>query len=350
MPSKTTTKDNAPQTVLVTGASGFLGSHILLKLLAEGYNVRGSVRSAAKGEHIRKVLETHGADTAKLSFVELDLMRDDGWDAAMQGVDYLLHTASPFVTKIPKDADELVKPAREGTRRALNAALKSDVKRIVLTSSMVAACHGHEKSRTKPYGEADWSNPTGKDVTPYILSKTLAEQDAWKIMEAAGRRDDLSVINPGFILGPLLETDIGTSGAIIHRMMTGDFPGMPDIYFSVVDVRDAAELHILAMHDAAVFGHRVFSAGPSFSMQDIAKSLAASLPAYADKIPTRRLPDFLVRLIGLFDGDVKTAATLLGCKHPMDTSLVVPLLGREMISTDQAIRDMGQSLIDLKLV
>ncbi len=310
------------QTILVTGASGFLASHILLQLLNADYTVRGSVRGAAKGDHIRKVLEGHGADTTRLEFVELDLMQDDGWDAAMDGVDYLLHTASPFVTSAPKDPDEIIKPAIDGTRRALNAALRSNIKRIVLTSSMVAACHGHPKERFTPYGESDWTVPDGADVTPYILSKTLAEQEAWKIMEAAGRRDDLTVINPGFILGPLLENDIGTSGAIIQRMMQGDFPGTPDIYFSIVDVRDAAELHILAMHDTAVFGHRVFSAGPSISMQDMAKSLAASFPAYAKKIPTRRLPNLLVRLIAMFDGDVKTAAMNLGRKHQLDRPLV----------------------------
>ena len=154
------------QTILVTGASGFLASHILLQLLNADYTVRGSVRNAAKGDHIRKVLETHGADTTRLEFVELDLMQDDGWDAAMDGIDYLLHTASPFVTTSPKDADEIIKPALDGTRRALNAALRSNVKRIVLTSSMVAACHGHPKERTAPYGESDWTVPSGKDVTP----------------------------------------------------------------------------------------------------------------------------------------------------------------------------------------
>ena len=169
-------------------------------------------------------------------------------------------------------------------------------------------------------------------------------------MEAADRRDDLTVINPGFILGPLLENDIGTSGAIIQRMMKGDFPGTPDIYFSIVDVRDAAELHILAMHDTAVFGHRVFSAGDSISMQEIAKSLATSFPAFAKKIPTRRLPNFLVRLIAMFDGDVKTAAMNLGRKHQLDKPLVEPLLGRSLISTEDAIREMGQSLIDQKQV
>ena len=335
------------QTILVTGASGFLASHILLQLLEQGYIVRGSVRNAAKGDHIRKVLETHGADTSRLSFVELDLMQDTGWDAAMQGVDYLLHTASPFVTTSPKDPDEIIKPALDGTRRALNAALRANVKRIVLTSSMVAACHGHEKSRTAPYTEADWTNPSGKDVTPYILSKTLAEQEAWKIMEAAGRRNDLTVINPGFILGPLLEQDIGTSGAIIKRLMKGELPGCPRIYFSIVDVRDAAELHLLAMHDPATFGRRVFSAGPSIEFVDVAKTLAEEFPDYAPKIPTRRLPDFVVRLVALFDGDVKTAALNLGRQHEMDKSLVEPLLGRPLIDTRKAIRSMGQSLIDL---
>ena len=335
------------QTILVTGASGFLASHILIQLLEQGYFVRGSVRNAAKGEHIRKVLETRGANTKRLSFVELDLMRDEGWDAAMERVDYLLHTASPFVTTSPKDPDEIIKPALDGTRRALNAALRANVKRIVLTSSMVAACHGHEKSRTALYTEADWTNPSGKDVTPYILSKTLAEQEAWKIMEAAGRRDDLTVINPGFILGPLLEQDIGTSGAVIKRLMKGEFPGCPRIYFSIVDVRDAAELHILAMHDPATFGRRVFSAGPSIEFINVAKTLAEEFPAYAKKISTRRLPDFVVRMVALFDGDVKTAAMNLGRQHQMDKSLVEPLLGRPLINTREAIRGMGQSLIDL---
>lgn len=335
------------QTILVTGASGFLASHILLQLLEQGYAVRGSVRNAAKGDHIREVLQNHGADTSRLGFVELDLTSDAGWDAAMDGVDYLLHTASPFVTTSPKDPDEIIKPAVEGTRRALNAALRSNVKRIVLTSSMVAACHGHEKNRTTPYTEADWTNPSGKDVTPYILSKTLAEQEAWNIMEAANRREDLTVINPGFILGPLLEQDIGTSGAIIKRLMKGELPGCPRIYFSIADVRDAAELHLLAMHDPATFGHRVFAAGPSIEFIEVAKTLAEAFPAYAKKIPTRRLPDFVVRLVAMFDGDVKTAAMNLGRQHEMDKSLLEPLLGRPLIDTSEAIRSMGQSLIDL---
>lgn len=337
-------------TVFVTGASGFLASHILLQLLADGYMVRGSVRTAAKGAHMRKVLEGHGADTSALSFVELDLMQDAGWAAAMEGVDYLLHTASPFVTTTPNNPDDIIKPALDGTRRALNAALNSGVKRIVLTSSMVAVCHGHDKSRTDPYGETEWTQPGGDDVNAYVLSKTLAEQEAWKIMERAGRRDDLTVINPGFILGPLLEQDIGTSGAVIKRMMDGDFPGMPRIYFSLVDVRDAAELHIRAMQDQTVFGRRVFSMGPSLPMVDIAKSLAASFPTYAKKIKPRQLPDFLVRLIGLFDGDVKTAAINLGRKHNMQVPLVEALLGRPLRSNDEAIRAMGQSLIDQKQV
>jgi len=335
------------QTVLVTGASGFLASQIILQLLNLNYNVRGSVRSLAKADSIIKTMQSHGADTTALEFVELDLLSDDGWDNAMHGVDYLLHTASPFVIKPPKDADVLIKPAVEGTKRALNAALKADVKRIILTSSMVAACHGHEKNRAKPYGQSDWSNPAGKDVTPYILSKTLAEQQAWEIMQNTGRRDDLTVINPGFILGPLLDDDIGTSGMLIKRLMSGDFPGAPDIYFSIVDVRDAAELHILAMHDETAFGQRVFAADSSVSMQELAKSLAASFPDYAKKLPTRRLPNFVVRLIALFDGDVKTAALNLGRKHLMDISLAEPMLGRTLINTQQAAQAMGQSLIDL---
>jgi dihydroflavonol-4-reductase len=338
------------QTLLLTGASGFLASHILLKLLNEGYNVRGSVRSMAKGDHIRTVMQTRGADTTRLSFVELDLTSDAGWDDAMTGVDYLIHTASPFVTGMPKNPDDLVQPAVQGTRRALTAALKSGVKRIVLTSSMVAACHGHDKTRTTPYGESDWTNPDGADVTPYILSKTLAEREAWSLMEAANRRDDLTVINPGFILGPVLEQDIGTSGAIVKRLMLGQLPGCPRIFFSVVDVRDAAELHVLAMHDPAGFGHRVFAADAPVEFVELAKILKAGFPEFAPKMRARRLPDFVVRLVALYDRDVKTAAMTLGRQHNMDISLATPILGRPLISTQDAALAMANSMIDLGLL
>ena len=172
--------------VLVTGASGFLASHIILKLLSQGVAVRGSVRNAAKGEHISNILQRHEADTSKLSFVELDLMSDAGWQEAMQDVKFLIHTASPFITHLPKHEDEVIRPAVEGTRRALTAALSTGVERIVLTSSEVAVGRGHTKSPERILTETDWSDVDAPGMTPYFKSKTLAEKAAWTIIVTSG--------------------------------------------------------------------------------------------------------------------------------------------------------------------
>jgi dihydroflavonol-4-reductase len=336
--------------VLVTGASGFLASHIVLKLLSQGVAVRGSVRSAAKGEHIRKVLQRHGADTSNLSFVELDLMSDGGWQEAMQGVKFLIHAASPFIMHLPKHEDEVIRPAVEGTRRAIITALSAGVERIVLTSSEVAVGRGYTKSPERTLTETDWSDVDAPGMTPYFKSKTLAERAAWTIMEEAGRSEDMTVINPGFILGPLLEEDFGTSGAIIRKMMHGEFPGAPDLYFSTVDVRDAADLHIKAITDERGFGHRVFASDSTVSFKQIADMLAEAFPQYKRKLPTRPLPNFLVRFVGLFDADAGASVRMLGLRFELDNSLAKTVLGRPLIDVRSAVTAMGRSLIDLNLL
>ncbi|MEZ5839447.1 MAG: aldehyde reductase [Hyphomicrobiales bacterium] len=336
--------------VLVTGASGFLAGHVILKLLGDGYRVRGSVRNAARGDNVRAVLEAHGADTAHLSFVELDLLSDKGWAAAMDGVDYLVHTASPFITHIPRHEDDVIRPAVEGTRRALEAALSSEVKRIVLTSSEAAVARGHGKGLGRPLTEADWSNVSAPDMTPYFKSKTLAEREAWAIMEKAGRRADLTVVNPGFILGPLLDTDIGTSGAVIRKMMSGKLPGSPDLNFTVVDVRDAAELHLRALKDERGFGHRLLASGETVGMRQLALALAEAFPAYARRLPTRRLPGVLLRLVGLFDADARAAVRSLGIRFFMEHGLAEMILGRPLVGWREAVVAMGATLVDQKLV
>ena len=336
--------------VLVTGTSGFLASHIVLKLLSQGVAVRGSVRNTAKGEHIRKVLQQHGADTRKLSFVNLNLMSDDGWQEAMKGVKFLIHTASPFITQLPEHEDDVIRPAVEGTRRALTAALSADVERIVLTSSEVAVARGRAKSPEKTLTEADWSDINAPGMTPYFKSKTLAEKAAWAIVEDANRRDNMTVINPGFILGPLLEEDYGTSGAIIRKMMRGQFPAAPDLHFSIVDVRDVADLHIQAMTDKRGFGHRVFASDSTMSFRQMAEMLAKAFPKYAKKLPTRLAPNFMVRLLGLFDADARASVRMLGLRFELDNSLAKTLLGRPLIDSQTAVTAMGQSLVDQNLL
>src|SRR4051794_40761056 len=226
--------------VLLTGISGFLGGHTALALLNKGYQVRGSVRDLKKADKVKATLAKAGADVSRLEFVALDLNADGGGDGGRGGVRSLQHTASPFVTDLPRDKMELIRPAVDGTRRALTAALKAKVERIVLTSSMAATSYGHDKDRTAPFTAADWTNLSGRGVNAYVESKTLAEKEAWTIVDRAGRHDDLAVINPNAILGPLLDEDPGTSAALVARLMDGSIPAAARIYFPVVDVRDVA--------------------------------------------------------------------------------------------------------------
>ncbi len=339
-----------PRKIFITGISGFLASHITLQLLKSGVSVTGSVRSIAKGEHIRAVLDNHGADTSRLSFTELDLLKDDGWTEAIAGHDDLIHTASPFVTTIPRDPQVLIRPAVEGTVRALHAGLAANVKRIVLTSSIVAVANGHGKNHTEVLTEKDWTNIAGADVTPYVLSKTLAERKAWQIVEDAGKKNILTVINPGLILGPVLENDVGTSGALILKMLQGGFPGAPDLCFACIDARDAASLHINALDNDDLAGRRCLAAGDSIRMVDLARSMAKDFPDYAKQLPTRQLPGFMVKLVALFDADAKTAARTIGYWHNLDSREAVKLLGRDLTSSKIAAREMAQSMIDLGLV
>ena len=334
--------------VFVTGISGFVASHIALQLLKGGAQVTGSVRSKHKAQTIRNLLQNHGADISNLKIVELDLLQDAGWSEAINGHDYLIHTASPFVTTMPKDPQELIRPAVQGTKRAIEAGLAANVKRIVLTSSVVAIIDGHDKDNNRVFTEMDWTNTQSEKVPAYAMSKTIAEEQAWQIVEAANKREILSVINPGFIFGPILDEDIGTSGEFIKKMLTGGFPGSPDIYFTCVDVRDVAALHIDAMENMNFFGRRCIAANPSIQMVDLAKILAKEFPSFAKKLPTNKLPDFLFKILALFRADARGILNTLGRKYDLDTSRAKKLLGRDLIAVEKAACDMAHSILNLE--
>lgn len=265
--------------VLLTGISGFLGGHIALQLLGAGYTVRGSVRNLDKADKVRATLVRHGADVSRLEFVALDLLSDKGWRQAMDGCRYLMHTASPFVVKMPDDKMDLIRPAVEGTERALNAALAAGIEHIVLTSSMAAIAYGHDTSRTTPFTAQDWTDLNGRDVNAYIESKTLAERRAWEIMRAAGQERRLSTINPSAVLGPLLDDDPGTSAGIVLRLLDGSVPALPRIPFVIVDVRDVAAGHVRAMTDPEAAGRRFPMGERAMLMADVAGIVRAALPA-----------------------------------------------------------------------
>lgn len=334
--------------VLLTGISGFLGGHVALQLLNAGYILRGSVRNLEKADKVRATLARHGADVSRLEFVALDLLSDAGWDEAMADVRYLQHTASPFVIDLPADKMELVRPAVEGTERALNAALRAGVERIVLTSSMAAIAYGHDKSRTAPFTEADWTDLEGRGVNAYIESKTRAERRAWEIVSGFGRREALATINPSAILGPLLDEDPGTSALLIKRLLDGSVPALPRISFGVVDVRDVAEAHVRAMLAPEAGGHRFPMSQQTLFMADVAKVLREALPER--KLPRLSMPDWGVRLYGLIDKDVRGLINELGVVKRLDSSPAVRLLGHPLIDAPEAIRTTARSLIAQRIV
>lgn len=333
--------------VLLTGISGFLGGHVALALLKAGYTVRGSVRKLDKAAKVRATLEKAGADVSRLEFVALDLLSDTGWDEAMAGVRYLQHTASPFVLETPKDPQELIGPAVEGTRRALEAALRAGVEQIVLTSSIAAIQYGHARY-DRLLTEADWSDPNAPTTSAYAASKTLAERKAWEIMERAGKRQALSVINPAGIFGPLLDEDPGTSSLLVRRLLDGRLPAAPRLYMACVDVRDVAALHVAAMTDPAFFGQRCIAAEGVYAMPAMGAMLK---PAFPDRrVPTATIPDWVVRIVGLFDRDIRDNMHEIGTEKRLDTSRAPRLLGRKLIDTPQAVIATGKSLVEHGLV
>ena len=340
-----------PQTVLITGGSGFIGSHIILQLLAAGHQVRTTIRNLTREGDVRAMLKAGGADPGnRLSFFAADLENDAGWREAVAGSDYVLHVASPLPPSVPKHEDELIVPAREGTLRVLRASRDAGVKRVVLTSSFAAIGYGH-KVRETPFNETDWTDPNGDDVAPYSKSKTLAERAAWDFLVREGRGLELSVINPVGVFGPVLGADYSASILLVQRMMDGAMPGAPQLYFGAVDVRDVAELHIRAMAHPAAKGERFLAvAGEFLTMLDIAKILKARLGASAKRVPTRQLPNWMVRLAALRDPAVKLILPELGKKKNATNEKARRLLGWEPRSNEEAIAATAESLVRLGLL
>ncbi len=333
--------------VLLTGISGFLGGHIALQLLNSGYTVRGSVRNLAKADKVRETLGKAGANVSRLEFVALDLLSDTGWDDAMADIRYLQHTASPFVIEAPKNPQDLIRPAVDGTSRALRAALRAGVEHVVLTSSIAAIQYGHD-SYDRLLTEADWTNVDASTTGAYPASKTLAERKAWSIMEGAGRREALSVINPAGIFGPLLDDDPGTSSVLVRRLLDGRLPAVPRLNMACVDVRDVAALHVAAMTDPAFFGQRCIAAEGVYSMPEVGAMLK---PAFPDRrVPTATLPTWIVRLVGLFDRDIGDNIHEIGTAKRLDTTRAPRLLGRSLIDTPSAAIATGKSLVEHGLV
>jgi len=337
--------------VLVTGGSGFIGAQCILQLLDAGYHVRTTVRSLEREPQVRAMLKAGGAEPGdRLSFAAADLEKDAGWPEAVAGCQYVLHVASPFPSKVPKHEDELIVPAREGSLRVLRASRDARVKRVVLTSSFAAIGYG-QNPQEAPFNETNWTDPDGDGVLPYVKSKTLAERAAWDFIAKEGGALELSVVNPVGVFGPVLGPDYSTSILIVQRMMDGAVPGCPQLYFGVVDVRDVADLHIRAMTDPAAKGERFLAvAGDFISLLDIAKILKSRLGASAKRVPTRQLPDWLVRLAALRDPAVKQILPELGKRKNATNEKAKRILGWAPRSNEESIVATAESLVRLGLL
>jgi dihydroflavonol-4-reductase len=285
-----------------------------------------------------------------LSFVAADLEKDTGWPEAVAGCDYVLHIASPFPPDIPKDENELIIPAREGALRVLRAARDAHVKRVVLTSSFAAIGYGHPP-QAAPFDETSWTNVEGDDVRPYVKSKTLAERAAWDFMTREGGDLELAVVNPVGVFGPVLGPDYSTSILIVQRLMAGAVPGCPQIYFGAVDVRDVVDLHMRAMTDPAAKNERFLAvAGDFLSMRDIALILKKRMGSAASRVPTRQLPNWLVRLAAWRDPAVGQIVPELGKKKNATNEKARRVLGWKPRTNEEAIVATAESLVRLGLL
>jgi dihydroflavonol-4-reductase len=330
--------------VLITGATGYLAGHCIAELLTQGYSVRGTVRNLRTADvaHLRALAGRTGGE---LEFVEADLTGDAGWTEAVDGCAYVWHVASPFPSSVPRDEDEVIRPAVDGTLRVLRAAESSGtVRRVVLTSSGAAVHYGHDNDRV--FTEADWTDPS--KAGPYAKSKTLAERAAWDFARESGL--ELVVLNPSTILGPMLNADVNTSLELIRRIMRGTLPVVPKIGWDVVDVRDLARLHRLAMETPSAAGNRYIAAGQFMWAREMASVLAGRYRSRGYRIGTGAMPYWLLWVVSRFDPSSRLALGFWGREDRSSAAKAEKELGWTSRSPSDAVLDTATSMIELGVV
>lgn len=339
------------QLVVVTGGSGFIAVHIILQLLQQGFVVRTTVRSLRKTGLIKEMLANGGVtDFSDLSFVEADLTHDTHWMEALQGAAYAIHVASPTPNRVFKDENEMIQPAVDGVLRVLRAARDAGVKRVVLTSAYGAVFAGH-KHRATPYTEEDWSDVTVKKVHAYQKSKTLAERAAWQFIREQGNGLELAAVNPVGVMGPVLASDYSHSNVQVRQLLEGQLKAVPKVDSGYVDVRDVASLHILAMTSPQAAGERFLATtGETLSMLDVANVLRENFPQFAAKLPTKTIPNSVVKLAALVKPELRMIASIVGEYAGTSNAKAVRMLDWHPRSARAAIIATAQSMLDLEIV
>ena len=334
------------ETVLVTGGTGFIGLHCLQQLLDKGYKVRTTIRSESRKQEVLEAMKKHSSNCENLEFYIADLLKDDGWKEAVEGSKYVLHVASPFFLGEPENEDVFIKPAVEGTLRVLKACADADVQKVVLTSSFAAVGYGHPREK-EVYTEEDWSSVDG-EISAYAKSKTLAEKAAWEFVEnlEESKKFDLTVINPVAVTGPMLTSDIGSSNDFLLKLISGSMPACPKIHMGYIDVRDVAKAHIFSMTEEKTNGERIIVSENEMFFAEVGKTLNE---AGFKKSPTKELPNFLVKIMSFFVGELKTLISALNRKGDIDKTKAERFFNWEYISTEQSVTETAKQLQEMGL-
>jgi dihydroflavonol-4-reductase len=345
------TGSTTKEVVLVTGGTGFVGVHCIVQLLQKGYRVKTTLRSPTRKNEVCEMLKMGGITSFdNLTFIEADLTKDTNWNEAVKDCTYVLHVASPIFFKVPKEENEMIIPAVEGTLRVLRASRNAGVKRVVITSSFGAVGYSHTDAG-KLITEADWTNPEDKHLSPYLKSKTLAEKAAWDFIAKEGGTLELAVINPVGIFGPTPGTDLSGGAEIIKRLLDGSMKRIPKISFGIVDVRDVADLHIRAMLHPEAKGQRFLAlAGEIVSLPGIALLLKDKMGDAAKNVSTKILPDWIVRIAALFSPVAKNIVPQLGRNKNASNLKAKTMLGWSPRSNEEAIIAMAESLVQFGII
>ena len=336
--------------VLLTGISGWIAKHTAIELLNAGYEVLGTIRNKNLVDQTKQTISKY-ASTEKLSFVELDLLKDDGWNEAAKGCRYIFHVASPFPMKVSSNRENLLPVAVDGTLRVLNAGLNAGVEQIIKTSSIVAMFRKHNRTNPYTFGENDWSDENWiEGVSDYFLSKTKAEKAAWRLMESKGLKNKLTTINPGGVFGDALDKKGGTSIEYIRQFMKGKFPGAPKFAVLISDVKDIAKAHVACIGNNKVGGRRLIVGKDVKRLVELSQLIAEAMPEYKKKLPTKELPNLMVKLISYIDSSAKTMIPDLGIMMQTDTSYAEEILGFKFKPAKGCISENAKSVVRLGLV
>ena len=336
--------------VLLTGISGWIAKHTAIELLNLDFEVLGTVRNKSLIKQTKGTISKY-APIDKLSFVELDLLKDDGWDTAIKDCKYVMHIASPFPMKVSNDREKLLPVAVDGTLRVLNSSLKNNVEQIIVTSSIVAMFRKPNRSNPYTFGESDWTDENWiEGVSDYFLSKTKAERTAWEFMESKGLKNKLTTINPGGVFGDALDKKGGTSIEYVRQFLKGKFPAAPKFAVLISDVKDVAKSHVACIGNKKVGGRRLIVGKEVKKLVELSQIMAEAMPEYAKKVPKKELPNFMVKLISYIDSSAKTMIPDLGIMMQTDSTYAEDLLGLKFKGAKDCISENAKSVVKLGLV